>query len=452
MPSKNRPGCKCCVQNCGGTGNVCATVAPSACTTSGYSGFDYSGVTVTLKDTATPPNTIGTATTNSSGVACISYPSAIPLAVSATGDCGSASADVTGDCATDDVTLSLPGISWTITWTNSDCGNTFAGATITVTGPGTSYTWTWPFGATAPFTMNLCGPVFGTYTLALNGDNSCGASGTCMGPYSQNITVGTCTGSQTIDVPSNQCSLSGGPVTGCNGAAVSGATVSITGASGTGSTTTDASGNWTISGLKGGCTYLLSIAASCYTTYTHSGTKACGNETFGGTPLSVPSGMHCTPCCTKPIGDLSASDSTGTHALTPNGSFTRWTSGCLVKPSQTVYCYSNGIGQSVTYTSSVAYQYVLTCNNDGTWSLERDVTGDGSTGHMEAGDCGGAGGLMEPLSDSAACPLPGYNPGGVSLIGEVVNHAAESCGPVSLSFSFTKAFPDTATIVESPTC
>lgn len=436
-------------RSCGGTGNVCATVVPTSCNTSGYSTLDYSGVAVTLKDAATPPNTIGTATTNSSGVACISYPKAIPLVVSATGDCGSASANVTGDCATDDVTLSLPGIAWTITYTNSDCGNTFSGATVTVTGPGTSYSFTWPFGSSPPWTFNLCGPVFGTYTIAL-------ADGTCVNGRTDNLVVASCTGSQTYDTTSKTFSLTGTIYNICSTASgggyngLAGATVTVSGAAGSGTTTTAADGSYTITGLKGGCAYSASVTKNCYVTATSSGTVGCGANVWSPTLGPDLVTNFCTnPCCINPTGTLTITDAEGTHTLSPGTLHASFTSPYIVKSGMSCTCYNFGLCNGGTFTSTIVYWYTLVCNGDGTWTCTRISSSCTGT---DLGAATLSGGVPVAVADGATCANPGSVTPGLTYESQVLNNAAISCGPVSLSFPFTKNWTDTATVSDSSSC
>src|SRR5690242_13383379 len=110
----NSPGCGCC--SCSGLTRICATVRTSNCATQ----VPTPGATVTVTQGAT---TIGTATTDASGVACVVIPKAGSYTVAATGDCGTASTTVTAACNTDNpATLTIPGANLTLNFTSTECG------------------------------------------------------------------------------------------------------------------------------------------------------------------------------------------------------------------------------------------------------------------------------------------------------------------------------------------
>lgn len=448
MGNKRSPGgCRCC-PTCAGL--ICVTVNDNCGITHPVPG---QSVTITGLDA---PFYSGSGTTNSSGVVCLSYPSAGRYRVATAGDCGSASTTVAGSCGTSDVTLTIAGPTLTVTYTG-ECGMTpGTSCQVTVTGNGLNDT----VNLTSAGTLaGLCVPKLGSYSLAFHDPGGCFADRT------DSVSVTGCTGTHTIAASAALYSFIA-TITGCNGLPLSGATVSVSGAAGSGSGTTDSSGHATIANLKAGCTFTMTASKSRFVTASHAETMGCG-DTAATLGLGAATGYQCWCDCADPIArPLTVSDGQGSLTFgvaqaiggdgvtdhTDSGTTTR----CTTKTGASVACVKPGVAGDcgVGYTANIGYYYTIGCGAGGATTLTRWMLGcptPSGVVHTTAteGTCYQTAGIPDtvgiPPHDNAACVAAGQSSGG-TLVGESVTMSSGGCPQGAITFNFTFGFTDSATV------
>ncbi len=257
----------------------------------------------------------------------------------------------------------------------------------------------------------------------------------CYEDGTYTFTMGCANQTTTINLVAKKYSISG-TVTGC--AALPGATVTASGG-GTASTTTDSSGNFTLSNMSAQCPYVITVSKTRFVTGTFSSTMPCNDVTGVGYSLAVASGYQCWGCCQLPlIEPLTIVDSQGSHNIRfASGIFV---SDCAVKPGVTGSdrnTTSNAC-QGPPITVSVAYYYTIACNiSTKKWTVQRNMPVC-FNGNVIDSICSPTTGF--PVASSF--PLLTFY-GGESV---VQDSPYGSCSPLSLSFNFSFGFADTATL------
>ena len=132
------PGCKCCNTACA-SGNVCGIVTSDGC-----GGGGFAGATITVKNTATPPVTIGTCTTDATGKCCVAIPNRGTYTVTCAAGAETLSGSVDALCGQDnnvDFAFSANSLGTVCFQCNRcDCtgNNPASGVTISISGAGTA--------------------------------------------------------------------------------------------------------------------------------------------------------------------------------------------------------------------------------------------------------------------------------------------------------------------------
>lgn len=459
MPFKHgNPGCPCCIVACTGLTRICATVR--YCNSSG---IPAEGLTVTVSKDG---STVGTAVTDSSGLACIEVGEAGSYDVSIEGDCGTGTATVTVACDVDnEVDVVIPGVDFTLNIV-SDCPTAACGTTgfpaltdFVITGPGGFEFHIGSFIEGVP--ISICLPVFGAYTISWDGYCD---SAFCYDAVTEGVTIGACTASHTLHIHNKQYLVTVTAL-GCLSTPSPDISVTISSPSGGGgSGTTDADG--TFSALVPAlCEYSVTVGGGRYQETTSTGyVMPCGDVELSFSP-AVASGYVCFCNCKNPVKawpggspKFQVTDSTGTHSLGSD-----LLSDCLTASSKNVRCFTLGArccGGS--YTASVPYQYELKCQ-DGKVTLVRYTSACGNTTDP---DCISGDGTFA-LMASSCNPTPGASPtfqsattpGGCAVPGasavpavaiEAVQLTSADCGGAAMDFTFTFGWSETVSVTEEP--
>jgi hypothetical protein len=180
-----------------------------------------------------------------------------------------------------------------------------------------------------------------------------------------------------------------GSVTACFSLSAAGVTIeahdATSGGTLLGSTTTDSSGNYTLTGLTGqivgnaivlvfkfGARFTTTTTSLAYTAGTPStGQWSCGASTSTGsrTMGSAASGYHCYPGCAIPLPDtLSYTDANGTVTMTYSAG--SWKA-CSTKTSMTTVVTSVPASCAPT-TGTASVPYYITLSDTSTGQLEHD--------------------------------------------------------------------------------
>lgn len=255
-----------------------------------------------------------------------------------------------------------------------------------------------------------------------------------------------------------------GHMFGCLGSGVGdGLTVSVAGEAGSGTTTTDGGGNYTIGNMRAGCEFNITFSGPRYAsaTFPQGGSMTamgCGNYSVGNVSLEPAEGYYCRPtCCSKPFNSLRVIDSMGTWPVDMNTGLTQ----CIQKSLAVGYAIAADFGSPIGVLCrpdprpvsdgsgpiTAAYRYSVRCNpasdlfNPGKWEVIRYVPGcsrrplpfpdgpDGGDFPVE-GICGPDG------WPKAASGTTEYRTSGEAKFANLA-----SCGSFSLGYSFS-VYPD----------
>ena len=426
------PGCGCC--DCtGGTTKICGKVTLQC---------SYTGQAGTVV-TATGPDTLST-TTDASGNYCFTITKKGTYAITAHGPCG-----------TQTQTVAKP----TCGTTTPNVNFTFAGHTLAVTYSIDCYE---PDNGSRPYTsFYLAGnaPSFRPVSPTLDPTQTW-----CVQPgdyvfkvwdddcfVGQEVPITVECSDQSVDVPIESKSYKIlGHVPSCTTDGLDGVAVTISGDAGTGSTTTDANGDFEVPNLKQGCYYNVTLTKSKWKTVTYSGLyKYCwdgdalgSRQTFVMEPED---GFACFGLCCRYPAQLSIIDAQGTHPVTlanvgepGGGGFTDCIS--VTRPAYPsaqdfgffgILCKPDGAEAE----TEIVYRYRVVCqfaDPGGQWSVQRftpgcvvrGILGDPDTYHFAASYCDADGnprassGTTSYLSDGGTQPSP-----------------SSTCGPMTLSFA-----------------
>jgi hypothetical protein len=261
-----------------------------------------------------------------------------------------------------------------------------------------------------------------------------------------------------------------GTVTGCGSLAVNGLTVEARDSTSTGtllgSTTTNSSGAYTLSGLTGhvsgnaivlvfkfGSRFTTTTTTLSYTTGTPTSTQwSCGASTAAGTKAmgTAASGYHCYPGCAIPLADtLSYTDVNGTVSMTYSAGAWR---ACSTKTSMSTVVTSVAVScaPSVSTTSVPYYIELLDTTGvlghawcqytylGGTNTYASDGTGNSASCSTSTGmNCPVRSGCSATSAGTATVTPTKVCPPSLSLTGTIGDGAA-SPNPGNGTFTITE--------------